>query len=196
MEQRIVKWLTCVVIVVSSSFAQAKHQPKKQVSKDAKPGKYLEAKSLDADAKKAYMVEMRAKFPIIKQKLGPFGLSQDLSVKTVAQKHQAVVKTNLFPKAVAAIPINGISKHTILSGATEYRAGEIISLVYKHHQFQIKILSISPSKIAFKNIKTGEVFVRQTNAQPKGFQKSGSGNLVPNGVIPAKKGGGVIEIKE
>lgn len=133
--------------------------------------------------------------PIVLKKTGPFGLSQDLSVKKVTKvTPKQVVKADVFPKAIGGIPINGVSGHSFLSGAREYREGQTFSLVFGKNKFNVKVISVRASQIQFKNMATGELVIKPTGALPQAFTPD-KGLQDVEGVTPTNQGTDSIEVK-
>ena len=155
----------------------------------------VEFRELESKKQPEKIQALRQSLPIVLKKTGPFGLSQDLSVKKVTKVTQKqIVKADVFPKAIGGIPINGVSGHSFLSGAREYEEGQTFSLVFGKNKFNVKVISVRASQIQFKNMATGELVIKPTGALPQGFTPDkGLGDV--EGITPTNQGTDSIEVK-
>ena len=174
--------MTLVLMSCSALAVQGQVAPTPQgVTSQTKELKYLSAKE-----RQQWSSEKRNQLLITKRQTGPFGLSQDLSVKKVAKAAKKVVKSDAFPKAIAEIKIHMVFGQSFVIGAREFRKGETFSLEHNKNTFSIKVSSVNTKQIIFKNVKTGEQVIKQLDAVPEGMERDRGFDAVP-GVTPANQ---------
>jgi len=145
-----------------------------------------EPKYLSAEERQKWSSDKRSQLLIAKRQTGPFGLSQDLSVKKVTKAAQKTVQLDAFSKAIAEIQIHVVFGQSFLIEAREFRKGEIFSLEHKQNTFTIKVSSVNTKQIIFKNVKTGEQVIKQLDAVPEGVERDRGFESVP-GFVPANQ---------
>lgn len=147
-----------------------------------------ESKHLMGESREQWILQMRGALAINKLQTGPFGLSQDLTLKKVAPSEKLIVKTNAFPKAVNALKIDIIAANgkSFYIGFREFKKGQIFPLEYGKNKFKVKVTSITKKGMAFENVETGEQVIKKDKEIPDGMKAGGDINLKGvNGVTEA-----------
>lgn len=174
-----------LLLAMNPVMAQDNSAP--NISADNSAFNESSSRKLIGDAKAAWITEMRSKLPMAERKIGPFGMSQNPNVQ-VAQKSNKKLKPGAFRNVIKAIKINAVvaSENKFIIGSREFRAGDALRVIRGQRQFNLKIITVRPSRIVFKDIDTGEQVVRNLNALPPGISRNSSILSVP-GVVPASK---------
>jgi len=185
MDQRLIKSAALTLLVLST------------VSVEAADSKVtiMESKQLNGPVRQEWLAEMQKNLLISSREMGPFGLSQDVTVQKITETQQAVIKTNLFPKAIAKIPINVVLGKSFLIGSREIKETETFPLDYKGVRFKVEVTSVRANQITFKNMATGEQVIKKMGGLPQGFERSKGFEAVP-GMVPSGRDQGPIEVKE
>lgn len=155
----------------------------------------VESKLLSEADRQPWLTQMQSELKIEGKEKGPFGLAQDLTVKKVVQATRKAVKSDAFPKAIAAMKISVVLGKSFFIGGQEFKQGGTYLLERKGNKFNIKVSLVAVDQIIFQNTDTNEQVVKQLNALPAGFERDQGFDSVP-GVTPANGGSGKIELDD
>lgn len=123
------------------------------------------ASRFQEDANTPVNKELLAKLSIQKRTLDPFGVHQDPNAKPVEKtpdktpdKPVAEVEI-LLAKEIGKLrkQIQGIARNRFILNGDFYTRGNQLEVVVKGKVFPLKIVSITPSRITFKNLAKGDL---------------------------------------
>lgn len=142
----------------------------------------------------AYVQSLSAAFSIRSRQTDPFGRYQDPDFKAPEPKILASAPTQRF-KAEAptpfvdmvsalAITLVNAEKQEFLIGDRTFKVGSVFPILLPSgKQVKVQVLAVTASRIAFKNLETGESASVQLNMMPSGMKRGTDGIDAP-GLVP------------
>lgn len=142
----------------------------------------------------AYVQSLSAGFAIRTRQTDPFGRYQDPDFKAPEPKILASAPTQRFkPEAATpfvdmvsalAITLVNTEKQQFLVGDRTFKVGSAFPILLPSgKQVKVQVLSVTASRIAFKNLESGESASVQLNMMPAGMKRGTDGIDAP-GVVP------------
>ena len=174
------KTIPTTLLLLSSALGFSAEAPAaKAVAPVQTPARFLE----DVDDR---IAKLRQRLAIADRERGPFGLYQVPGKAPVITSavEQRVRKTpfNEFINEIQISVVNAKEKE-FLVGARMFRLGQVFPIVRGGERLSVRVESVAPSKVSFKNLKTGEIALRRLDVLPDGVTAS-AGSLRVQGVTP------------
>jgi hypothetical protein len=134
--------------------------------------------------------KLKQRLAINKRERGPFGLNQIPSKTPVdSGPLKDTLRKAPFHEFINEIQISVINakEKEFLVGARMFRLGQVFPIARGKERLSVEIQSVSQSRVAFKNLQTGEIAVRRMDGLPNGITASVRSLNVP-GVTPNGRG--------
>lgn len=151
---------------------------------DVQPSRFL------ADGADDRILKMRQRLAINKRERGPFGLYQVPGKTPIFSgpmpKKSRKTPFNEFINQIEISVINAKEKE-FLVGARMFRLGQVFPIVRGGERLSVRIESVKPSQVTFKNLQTGEIAQRRLDVLPDGISAT-AGNIEVRGVTPNNRG--------
>lgn len=178
------KAIPTTLLLLSSALGFSAEAPATNAAAPAQtPARFLE----DVDDR---IAKMRGRLAIANRERGPFGLYQVPGKTPVISNafEQRVRKTpfNEFINEIQISVVNAKEKE-FLVGARMFRLGQVFPIVRGGERLSVRVEEVAPSKVTFKNLKTGEVALRRLDILPEGVTAS-AGSIRVQGVTPDGRG--------
>jgi len=174
--------------------AAAPTAEKKPEAAPATEAREIEASRYAGEELPAYVRQLSARFSIRKRTTDPFGRNQDPNFVAPAPKVIAKGPTTSFQatppvpfsEVVAGISVNGVmpGKQQFLIGNRMFHTDDVFHLrLPTGKQMGVKVLSVSSTRIRFRNVTTNETADLTLNMLPAGMvPQKGTGKMMPPGV--------------
>lgn len=136
------------------------------------------------------IMKMRGRLSINSQERDPFGLYQVPGKEPVVKSPIAkMIKKTPFSDYIENIQISVVNSKDkeFLVGARIFRLGQVFPIVRGGSSISVRVDSIEPSAVTFKNLKTGELCAKKLDLLPAGVTASTDDLHVP-GVVPHRRG--------
>jgi hypothetical protein len=158
--------------------------------REIEPSRYVTPEELPA-----YVRQLSARFSIRNHVTDPFGRYQDPNF--VAPEPKVIAKGTTprfkaeppmpFADVIAGISVNGVmpGKQQFLIRDRMFHTDDTFHLRLPNgKQLAVKVLSVSSTRIRFRNVTTNETADLTLNMLPAGMQRGGTGKITPPGVEP------------
>lgn len=139
-----------------------------------------------ADNLDDHIATMRARLAINKQERGPFGLYQiPGKAPIITGNFTKKARKTPFTEFINQIEISVINaqEKEFLVGARIFRLGQVFPIVRGGDKLSVQVVSVTPSKVLFKNLQSGETAARRLDILPAGISTAG-GKIEIRGVTP------------
>jgi hypothetical protein len=145
---------------------------------------------------KGYVESLAARFAIRTRTGDPFGQIQDPDAKPVVDRTVKKIIRRAAP--VTATPLSEIvgylkismimpkTRRFVIDGRT-LGVGDKLPLNFRSSKIEVEITEVSPSRIVFRNVETGETGVHQLDLLPRGITRGNKPEKVP-GMTPLNSG--------
>ena len=127
---------------------------------------------------------------IMEREQGPFGLYQVPGKKPIIVSPIRTSRTKTpFGEYINRIQISVVNakEKEFLVGARLFRLGQVFPIERGGEKLSVQVMAVEPSRVSFKNLKTGEVALRRLDSLPAGVTAS-AGKIQVRGVTPSNKG--------
>ena len=186
-----------ILFLLSPAVAMAADVPAPELPKPApgavaspvKPSRGTASRFVDTKIDD-HILSLKRRLAINKQEQGPFGLYQ-IPGKTpiIATTHRKVVQKTPFGDYINRIQISVINgqEKEFLVGARMFRIGQVFPIVSGGERISVRVESVDPSQVIFKNLQSGESAARKLDVLPAGVTANAKVFQVP-GVTPTRRG--------
>lgn len=178
--------LSSVILLLALSTPLLAAEPARNTEKD----KVVSARFLSDDLD-THIASLRTRIGINKREQGPFGLYQIPGrAPTLTEKLTKPVERTPFRSYVKKIEISVISarEKEFLVGARMFRLGQIFPIHSGNEKMRVKVVSVEPDRVVFKNLKTGEQAVKSMRETLPNGMTAHNGNLNVPGVTSRSNG--------
>jgi len=116
------------------------------------------------------IARMRKRLSIISRERGPFGLYQNPAKTPVINHVAKKISKTPFIDFINGIQISVINprKKEFLVGARIFRVGQVFPIVRGGERLSVRVEAVGPSRVTFRNLRTGEIALRRLDVLPEG----------------------------
>lgn len=168
--------------------APAETKAPNPVTNPVVPSVSIPSRKVGATELESYMTSLSSIFSIKERTLDPFGMPQDPDAKPIikapvagAVKRIAPIQATPFPEIIQKIVVTTImpGEKRFLIGTKSIRQGDQLPLLFRGKQILTQVTEVTSRQIAFRNLDSGEVAIRQLDMLPVGMSPGSHGIRAP-----------------